>query len=532
MMGRGWNTRRALLALGGLGWALVHPLAAGAQTITIGLAAPANTVDPHFYNGTPTKALALHIFDRLVEQNADNKLVPGLALSWRPLEETVWEFKLRPGVRFSNGQPLAPEDIAFTVERARDVPNSPGGFAGVVRQIVRVEIIDPTTIHIHTQTPAPNLPNDLSNLAIISKAVGEGATTEDYNTGKAAIGTGPFRLVRYTHGQGVEFERNDGWWGPKPDWERASFKYLPNAGARSAALLSGAVDVIDAPSPNDLPRFRQNSDFKVYSHQGMRLIYLAPDQGGDDPSPFITAADGSRLERNPLQDVRVRRALSIAINREALSDRVMQGTASPNGQWVPPGTYSYNPDVPVPPFNPDAAKKLLVEAGYPNGFRITVHASNDSRPTDPITVQAVAQMWSRIGVPTTVETLPSAAFSARSTKREFAMGLWGWGSNSGESGYALINVVNTPNRERGTGAYNRAWYSNPTVDALTAKAMSTLDPDAREALLRQAVGIVMKDDVGFIPLYQLSNFWVARKGISYEASGHERTNAMAARLVR
>ncbi len=523
---------RSRHALTGLGLAvLMAPMPLAAQTITIGLAAPATTVDPHFFNGTPTKALALHIFDRLVEQDLNNKLVPGLALSWRPLEETVWEFRLRPGVRFSNGQPLLPEDIAFTVERARDVPNSPGGFAGIVRQITRVEIVDPTTIRIHTNAPAPNLPNDLSNLAIISKAVGQGATTEDYNTGKAAIGTGPFRLVRFTHGQGIDYERNNDWWGPRPDWERASFKYLPNAGARSAAVLSGAVDVIDAPSPNDLPRFSQNPDFKVYSHQGMRLIYLAPDQGGDDPSAFITGADGQRLERNPLRDQRVRRALSIAINREALSERVMQGTASPNGQWVPEGTYSYNPDARVPPFDPDGAKRLLAEAGYPNGFRITVHATNDSRPTDPITVQAVAQMWARIGVPTTVETMPAAAFSSRSLKREFAMSLWGWGSNSGESGYALINVVNTPDRARGTGAYNRAWYSNPAVDALTAKAMSTLDADAREALLREAVGVAM-NDVGFIPLYQLRNFWVARKGIVYEASGHERTNAMAAHIAK
>jgi peptide/nickel transport system substrate-binding protein len=332
--------------------------------------------------------------------------------------------------------------------------------------------------------------------------------------------------MRFSHGQGVELERNDGWWGPRPEWRVVTLKFLPNAGARSAALLSGAVDVIDVPSPNDLPRLRRDANFSVYAHQGMRTIYLAPDQTSDTPSAFITDVNGQPLPRNPMRDLRVRRALSIAISRDALAERVMQGTAAPTGQWLPPGTYSYNPAVTVPEFDPEEAKRLLSEAGYPRGFRLTIHTPNDVRPTDPITAQAIAQMWTRIGIQTQVDSIPNASFAARGAKREFAIGVWGWGSNSGEAGYALVNILSTPDKDRGTGSYNRAGYSNRKLDALAVQAMSTLDENVREKILQEAIAVAM-GDLGIIPLYQLSNVWVTRRGLIYEASGHERTNAMA-----
>lgn len=525
-------TRRALWGATA-GVLLAAPVLADTvpQTLTIGLAAPIPTVDPHFYNATPSKILSLHIFDRLIDQTPENRLAPALALSWKPVSEEVWEFKLRSGVRFSNGDAFSGDDVRFTVERARSVPNSPGGFGGVVRQIASVEVVDAETLRIHTHGASPNLPNDLSNLAIISRRVGADATTEDYNSGKAAIGTGPYKLVRFTHGQGIELERNDDWWGPKPEWRRVALKFLPNAGGRSAALLSGSVDVIDVPSPNDLPRLRQDPRFSVFSHQGMRTIYLSLEQSSADPSPFVTDAAGQPLQSNPLRDLRVRRALSVAISREALAERVMQQTASPTGQWLPPGTWSYNPAVAVPALDPDKARQLLTEAGFPQGFRLTLHVPNDLRPTDAITAQAIAQMWTRVGVPTTVEAIPNASHAARAARHEFSINLLGWGSNSGEAGYALVNVLSTPDKETGAGAYNRGGYSNPRLDALTTKAMTTLDDEAREKTLQQAIEVAMTD-VAIIPLYQLNNFWVTRKGLSYEASGHERTNAMAVRSSR
>ncbi len=531
------KNRRSLLNSAGLpalllaACVLALTVPAAAQTLTIGQSSAPMSVDPHFYNGTPTKTLAAHIFDRLVEQTPDTRLVPGLALSWSAITDTTWEFRLRPNVRFTNGQPLTADDIQFSIERAPNVPHSPGGFGSVVRAIKRIEVVDPLTVRLHTDAPAPNLPSDLSNLAIISRAVGTGATNEDYNSGKAAIGTGAYKFVRFIPGDRVELVRNDDWWGPKPDWEKVTLRFLPNPGARSAALLAGDVDLIDAPSPNDLPKFQNDNRFGVYSRESTRLIFLAMDQSRAGASPFVTDKDGKAVEKNPLRDKRVREALSVAINRPVLAERAMQGTAIPAGQWMPRGGYSFNPEVKVPPYEPETAKRLLKEAGYPEGFKLTIHAPTDTRPTDPTTVQAIAQMWSRVGVATAVEVMPATVYNVRGSKLEFSASIWGWGSNSGESGYALVNAIGTRDAAKGIGSYNRGGYSNPKLDAMRDKALSTLDDDKREKLLNEAVAEAM-DDVAVIPLYQTINYWIARKGVSYEASGHERNIAMQAKKTQ
>ncbi len=355
-----------------------------------------------------------------------------------------------------------------------------------------------------------------------------GATTEDYNSGRAAIGSGPYKLIRFIPNERCEMERNDAWWGPRPAWERVTLRFLPNAASRSAALLSGSVDMIDAPSPNDLPVFQRDPRFSVVSRESTRMVYIALDQGRAEASPFVTDHAGRVLPQNPLRELRVRQALSLAVNRAALAERIMQGTAVPTGQWMQRGAYSYNPAIPVPPFDPEGAKRLLAQAGLPQGFRLTLHSGVDGRPTDPPTAQAVAQMWTRIGVQTTVETMPASSYNARGARQEFSAGIWAWGSNSGEAGYALVNVFGTPDRTRGIGAYNRSMYSNPAIDRMREEALSTLDDARREQMLMQAMAATMAD-VAVVPLYQMVNFWVTRRGIAYEASGHERNMAMLAR---
>ena len=510
-----------------LGLATVAALPAGAQTLTMGISAAPASVDPHYNNGTSTQTLTYQLFDVLFERQPDTTLAPALAQSWKAISDTVWEIKLRPGVTFTNGQPFTAEDVAFSIGRAPNVPNAPASYGSAVRSVEKVEIVDPLTVHIHTKGPAPFLPIDLSILAMVSRKVGEGATTEDYNSGKAAIGTGPYRLSAYRANDTVEMVRNDAWWGPKPDWEKVTMKFLPNPGSRSAALLSGGVDMIDLPSPNDLPRFQTDDRFRVWSHQGVRLVYLAPNVSGET-LPSATGNDGQPLAANPLKDVRVRTALSIAINRAGITKRVMQDTAAPNGQFLPPGAYSYASQVPVPPYDPAQARKLLAEAGYPNGFKVVLPVSSNARPTDPVAAQAIAQMWTQVGVQTSVETMPLAAYSPRAAKMEFAFSMFGWGA-AGHSGHPLVNVVNTYDRAKLTGSFNRSGYSNPEVDEITAKALSTMDDKERERLLTDAVALSMKD-VAIIPLYQLTNFWVTRKGISYRPSAQDYTQAKEASL--
>ena len=222
------------------------------------------------------------------------------------------------------------------------------------------------------------------------------------------------------------------------------------------------------------------------------------------------------------------RSPSLAINRQAIADRVMSGTADPTGQWLPPGTYSYAPGVKVPAYAPDEARKLLAEAGFPQGFKLSLHTPNDRYPNDSQTTQAVAQMWARIGVQTTVEALPWNGFSARSAKQEFSAALGGWGSNTAEAGYLLVNIIGTYDPKAGRGASNQRRYTNPAMDSLTDKALATFDPAERERLLIQAVEMAT-NDVAIIPLHQLVNFWATRKSIAYTPRMDERTVAMNAR---
>ena len=523
---------RALPSLAGAALlALATPQTATAQALTAAMAAPITSIDPHFYNAAPNNGLALHIFERLVERSPTAELIPGLATSWTPISDTVWEFKLRPGATWHDGTAVTADDIVFTIGRVPNVPNSPGGFSGMVRSITRMEVVDPHTIRFHTRAPTPNLPIDLVSIHIVSRKFGTDATTEDYNTGRATIGSGPYRFVRFVNGDRAELQRYDAWQGTKPAWERVTFRFIPNPGARVAAMLAGDVDMIDVPPASDIPRLKADPKLSVVQIQGLRTIYIGLARGRATPEPYVTDNAGKPFNKSPFEDLRVRRALSIAINRQAIAERVMQGTADATGQWLPPGTYSYAPNVKVPPYAPDEAKKLLAEAGYPQGFKLTLHTPNDRYPNDSQTSQAVAQMWTRVGVQTAVEAMPWNAYSVRGSKQEFSAALGGWGSNTAEAGYLLINIVGTYDPARGRGASNSRRYSNPALDTLTDQALSTFDPAQREKLLIQAVEMATSD-VAIIPLHQLINFWATKKTITYTPRMDERTVAMNAQPAR
>ncbi|WP_236037681.1 ABC transporter substrate-binding protein [Belnapia arida] len=502
-----------------------------ADAATIGVAAPATSVDPHFFNAAPNAQLAAHVFSRLIERDARVQLQPGLAENWRALSPTLWEFRLRAGVTWHDGRPFTAEDVAFSLARAPSVPNSPGGYGSFLRMVKQVEVVDPLTIRLHTKQPHSLLPTEIAYIAIIARHAAQGAATEDFNSGRAAIGTGPYRLLSHTANDRTELARNEAYWGPREPWSRVTLRFLGNDAARTAAILAGDVDMIDQVPSADLARLRGDSRVGLFEIQGLRLIFLQADFSHDAAMPFVTDAAGQPLPLNPFKDARVRRALSIAINRQALAERVMEGAARPAGQWLPPGVYSHDPGTPVPAFDPEAARRLLADAGYPDGFRLTLHSPNDRYPNDARTAQAVAQMWSRIGIRTEVAALPWSAFSARAARQEFAMRLTGWGSTTGEASYLLANVLGTYDPAARRGASNAGRYSNPALDTLADRATATLDPEEREALLRQAVHMA-SEDVALIPLFHLVNSWATRAGLRYDARMDERSLAMGLRRAQ
>jgi peptide/nickel transport system substrate-binding protein len=385
---------------------LAFALPAAAQELRIGLKAEPTSLDPQYQNFAANNQIALHIFEPLVARDAQQRLVPALALAWKPVSDTVWEFKLRPDVKFQDGSPFTADDVVFTLERAAKVPNSPTPFTAVTRQVTRVEIVDPLTLRITTGAPAPLLPVDLSNLPILSHTAAaggapEGRTTDELNRGEGLVGTGPFKFVAWKRGGALTLARNDSYWGTEPAWSHVVFKPLTDANARVAALVAGDVDLIEDPPNAELDKLRTDPKLALAKAVSSRVIYIGLDQHAE-PSPGIPDTKG----KNPLMDRRVREALSNAIDRKGIVDTIMEGLAVPAGDLLPYPAFGTSRDTRADRYDPAAAKRLLAEAGYPNGFAITLGTPNGRYLNDLKVAQAVASMWSHIGVKTGVDRAP------------------------------------------------------------------------------------------------------------------------------
>ncbi len=502
---------------------------AGAETkprdINIGLQAAITSMDPHFHNLSPNNSMMLHVFDPLIKRDDNQKLVPGLATSWKALNDLTWEFKLRKNVRFHDGSPFTAEDVAFTLKRAPDVPNSPSSFATFTKPIIEVKIVDPHTIVFKTATPHVLLPSDLASVLIISKLHGEKATTEDYNSGKAAIGTGPYKLVEYVPNQRVVVKANYGYWGGEEPWDRVTLKILTSPSGRVAALLSKGVEFIETVPTADIAKLSQDKNYSLVDKVSNRVIYVHLNQSTEKSPPFVTAKDGKPLDKNPFRDERVRKALSMAVNRDAIVDRVMEKKAVAAAQLLPDFFYGTSKKLKPAKFDPEGAKKLLAEAGYPNGFAMTLHGPNNRYINDANVVQALAQFYSRIGIDTKVETLPANVYFTRATKLEFGYMVLGWGTESGEQGSAMRSLLATHDPAKGMGVNNRGRYSNPAFDKVLSDALVTMDDKKRETMIQNAAEIVM-GDTGLIPLHYEVSTWAATKGLKYTARTDQYTLAM------
>ena len=467
--------------------------------------------------------MASHIFGYLVERNEKSQPIPGLATEWKTIDPTTWEFKLRKGVKFHDGSDFTAADVVASIERVPKVPNSPSPFTAYTKQITKIDVVDPYTIRFKTALPYPLMPSDMTQIAIINKQFAN-ASTEDFNSGKAAVGTGPYKLAKFTKGDRIELARNDAYWGGKTPWDNVTLRD-PHAGrgARGgAAVRRRAGDRERARRPT-WPSSRPTRSSAIYREMSDRLMYVHLDSDRNI-TPTVTAKDGKPLDRNPLKDPRVRKALSKMINRPAIVERVMEGEAIPAGQLVPDFLFGATKNLKVEAFDPEGGKKLLAEAGYPDGFEVTLHATNNRYVNDAKIAQAIAQMWTRAGVPTKVVAMPSATFFPQATDLKFSALLVGWSTGTGESSSSLKALLMTFNKDKGFGTANRGRYSNTKVDALTEDAMQTVDDVKREAYLQRAAELAI-GDTGLIPLHFQVSLWATRDGITYAPRVDEQTLA-------
>ncbi|MEJ0069347.1 MAG: ABC transporter substrate-binding protein [Pseudomonadota bacterium] len=499
--------------------------AAEPDALAIGFGSAVSSLDPMFHTLTPNNQIALHFFDTLILQDAQQHLLPGLAESWRATDDTHWELELRRGVKFHDGSDFTAEDAIASFKRVPEVPNSPGPFTIYLRGILKIEAPDPYSLRITTDGPVPLLPAMMSRIYIINRKMVDAATS-DFNSGHAMIGTGPFKFVEYVPGDRVVMLRNDAYWGGKAPWRRVTFRLITNPTTRIAALRSGDVQLIDRVPTTDIPALKGDAGFSLVSAASNRVIYLHVDLSRDGPTPFITDKAGKPLAKNPLQDLRVRQALSKAVNRPALVDRVLGGQGIPAGQFLPDGFFGVSPKVKAEAFDPAGAKQLLAAAGYPDGFALTLHGPNDRYIEDAKTLQAVAQMWSRIGIETKVEALPYAGYASRAARQEFSVFMGGWGSGTGEVTAALQALVATADARKGLGTSNWGRYSNSEFDRVFEHAIAIIDDGARDRALQQAVEIAVAD-CAIIPLHYEVSSWALRKGLSYAGRADQYTLAVA-----
>lgn len=479
-----------------------------AENLNIGVRAGPEVMDPHYLALGSNVAAMKNIYEALVFQDDKLQLKPGLATKWETIDEQSWRFHVRPGVKFHNGAALTAEDVRFSLERVARAAGPDGGLVMNVRGIDKITVEYPLTLVIHTRAPDPALPQELARISIVPRSVSK-ATVEDFNTGKAAIGTGPFRFVSFKARDSLQLEKNPDYWGGPVPWDKVTLTEISNDAARVAGLMSGRVDVINYVPYADVAKIQQNKKMSVIRGDS---IYIYPLSVDIRPTTAdITDKSGKPFDVNPLTKKEVRQALSLAIDRKAIADITLEGFASPANQLIDRHFLGAIRNPAPLAYDPAKAKALLTKAGYPDGFTMPLFCTNDRFPGDGAICAALGQMFARIGIDTKVSALSRTVFIPARARQEYILHMTGWGTVTGEAGYTLAGLVHSNNPEKRLGAFNSTHLSDQRLDKLIEEGLRTVDNTRRAQLFEEASKIVLDNDY-IIPVVQLSSVWAARAG--------------------
>jgi len=472
----------------------------------------AMTLDVHAQNEGMTLSIAQQIYEPLINRNKSMILEPALALKWGLSDDPkVWEFTLRRSVTFHDGHPFTADDVVFSFERALKPSSDMKDVIGTVRKVVAV---DDFTIQIHTDGPNPILPQQINDIFIMSRAwAGDNGVTEPQDTAagketyavRNANGTGPFVLSLREPDVRTILVRNESWWGLKKDSyhnvDRIVFTPIANAATRVAALLTGELDfVLDTPV-QDLPRIRRTPGLKVQQTAEVRAIFMGMDSG----SAELRSSNVKGV--NPFADIRVRQAMNMAINRDAISSRIMRGLAEPAGMLLSPGIRGYTPEIDAPPaFDPERARALLEEAGYREGFSVQLDCTNDRYMNDEAVCQAVVGMLARIGVSVRLDAKSKTLHFPKIQNAETDFYLLGWGSSTLDSHYHL-DFLGMPNR-----AWNQTGLDDPKLFSLIDNIANEINFSKRDAMVNESWLRLKKASV-YIPLHHQILAWTLRENL-------------------
>jgi peptide/nickel transport system substrate-binding protein len=499
------------------------PLAAGlgllcgvcsAQTLRWSTAGDPLTLDPYAQNESLTNSINGQVYEFLVGLDRHLELVPQLAVSWKQDGPLKWTFKLRPGVKFHDGRAFTADDVVFSVNRAKQPTSQIAVYANTLGEVKRV---DDLTVEFTLPQPEPIFLWKLNTVYMMSKGWAEehkATKTQDFAgkeesyASRNANGTGPFMLVSRDAGTKTVFKRNPNYWG-KIDGNVQQVVYTPiqSDATRTAALISGEIDFVLDPTPRDLDRLRATPGVKVIDGPENRIIFIGLDQGRDEL--LYSSVKG----KNPFKDVRVRTALYEAIDIETIKTRLMNGQAQPTGAVVPSPAATFNDPTLEKrlPYDPAAAKQLLAQAGYPNGFEFTLDCPNNRYVNDEKICVTLASQWAKIGLSVRVNAQNKSLFFSKTEKLDTSAYMFGWGGAITDAETTFTPIYRNRG-EKGVGEFNRGNYKDDVLDALAASSSKEPDPDKRKALIKQ-VFQREQEQVHYIPLHRQFIPWAARDNI-------------------
>lgn len=505
--------RQAGLCLAALLVAATGPLCA--QTLRWASQGDPQTMDPHSQNESMTNMMNGQVYETLVLRGRKLELVPGLATEWQQVSPLLWRFKLRPGVKFHDGTPFNADDVVYSIERAQAPTSQVNVYAG---QVGTPRKVDELTVEFQLARPNPIFLQHLNTLWIMSKPWSEKhkvtkpldfKNKEESYTSMNANGTGPYMLVSRQPGIKTTYKRNPNWWGrPEGNVQEIVFTPIPNDATRLAALISGELDFVLDPAPRDIARLAGTPGVKIVEGPENRIVFIGMDQQRDE------LLYGSLKNRNPFKDLRVRKALYHAIDIETLRSKLMNGKAQPTGSMTPSPIASFNdPELEKRlPYDLALAKKLMAEAGYADGFEVTLDCPNNRYINDEEICIALAGMWSQLKVKVRVNAMPRVNYFPKLEKFDTSMYMLGWGGSVTDAETTFTPVMRNVG-EKGVGSYNYGRHKNDKFDALAAQSSVEPDPAKREQLIRAALK-EFKEQVHTLPLHRQMIPWAARQNVT------------------